>query len=83
MPTTRNATCEWFDFKKGYGFLKPEDSDESVFVHQSAIQMDGYRKLFNGQECTFSTSTDDEGRIKACNVMPGAPPPRGRRGKRS
>tara|TARA_B100001094_G_C18048255_1_gene728624 strand:- start:48 stop:305 length:258 start_codon:yes stop_codon:yes gene_type:complete len=80
MPTSKNATCEWFDFKKGYGFIKPDGSDESLFVHQSALQMDGYRKLSNGQQCTFETTNDDLGRTKACNVVPGARIAR-RRGK--
>ena len=71
MATTLHATCEWFDFKKGFGFIKSAESSESVFVHQTAIATDGFRKLSNGQACTYELSTDDEGRPKAVNVVPG------------
>ena len=38
------GTVKWFNATKGYGFIG-RDSGEDVFVHFSAIQSDGYRKL--------------------------------------
>jgi len=42
---TMNGTCKWFDVKKGFGFIIPEDGSEDVFVHQTAIHADGFRSL--------------------------------------
>ena len=39
---------KWFNAEKGYGFIEREDGDD-VFVHYSAIQMNGYRTLEDGQ----------------------------------
>jgi len=39
------GACKWFDGKKGFGFIVPEDGSPDVFVHQSAIHAKGYRSL--------------------------------------
>ena len=44
---------KWFNNAKGYGFILPEDGDEDLFVHYSAIQMDGYKTLKAGQAVAF------------------------------
>ena len=43
---------KWFNAEKGYGFIESEDGTD-VFVHFSAIAMDGYKSLEEGQEVTF------------------------------
>lgn len=46
------GTVKWFNSEKGYGFISREAGPD-VFVHYSAIQMDGYRRLEEGQRVEF------------------------------
>lgn len=43
---------KWFNAEKGYGFIETEQGGD-VFVHFSAIQMDGYKALDEGQTVEF------------------------------
>ncbi len=43
---------KWFNAEKGYGFIETEEGND-VFVHFSAIQMDGFKTLEEGQEVEF------------------------------
>jgi CspA family cold shock protein len=54
------GTVRWFSNKKGYGFIEREQG-EDVFVHFSAIQMDGYRKLKGGQRVEFKLNFCQKG----------------------
>jgi cold shock protein len=58
---------KWFNAAKGYGFIQ-RSSGEDVFVHHSAIQMDGYRALDNGAEVEFEVKQGPKG-LQAENVM--------------
>jgi len=72
------GTCKWFDSKKGYGFITPEDGSEDIFVHQQSIQADGFRSLGEGEPVEFDIEVDDSGRKKAINVTgPGGSQVRG------
>ena len=44
---------KWFNNAKGYGFILPEDGGEDLFVHYSAIKMEGYKTLKAGQSVSF------------------------------
>ncbi|MFC1509778.1 cold-shock protein [Candidatus Omnitrophota bacterium] len=57
---------KWFDNKKGYGFITPEDGKD-VFVHHTAIQGDGYKTLDEGQEVEFDVVQGPKGE-QAANV---------------
>ncbi|MDO7976514.1 cold-shock protein [Oceanotoga sp. DSM 15011] len=46
------GTVKWFDSKKGYGFITTENGDD-VFVHFSAITMDGFKNLEENQKVEF------------------------------
>lgn len=58
---------KWFNDSKGYGFIE-QDSGEDVFVHFSAIHMDGFKTLAEGQTVEFEMKTGDKG-LSAASVM--------------
>ena len=51
---------KWFNAEKGYGFIIDEEGKE-VFVHFSAIKVDGYKTLNEGEEVTFEVVQGDRG----------------------
>jgi CspA family cold shock protein len=58
---------KWFSNEKGYGFIEREEGDD-VFVHFSAINMDGYKTLTEGQKVEFEIVQGDKG-LQAANVQ--------------
>lgn len=58
---------KWFNAEKGYGFIEREDGGD-VFVHFSAIQMDGFKALEEGQSVTFDIIEGNRG-PQAANVV--------------
>ena len=66
MSERTTGTVKWFNASKGYGFIA-RDSGQDVFVHQSAIQAEGYRTLEEGQRVEFEVDAGDKG-PKAVNV---------------
>lgn len=61
------GTVKWFDSKKGYGFISGDDGKE-YFVHQSNIQMQGFRKLDEGDIVDFEVGIGGNGKEQAINV---------------
>ena len=55
------GTVKWFNNAKGYGFILPEQGDEELFAHFSAIEMDGYKTLKAGQAVAFKIIKGDKG----------------------
>ena len=62
------GTVKWFNATKGYGFIGREEG-EDVFVHFSAVEMEGYRRLKEGQKVEFSVEQRPKG-LQAANVIP-------------
>lgn len=62
------GTVKWFNNSKGYGFIG-RDNGEDVFVHYTAIQSDGFRRLDEGQAVEFSVEQGPKG-LQAANVVP-------------
>ena len=58
---------KWFNNAKGYGFILPEDGDEDLFVHYSAIEMEGYKTLKAGQSVEFEVIEGPKG-LHAVNI---------------
>ena len=47
------GSVKWFSRIKGYGFILPDDGEQEVFVHYSAIEGEGYRNLYEGDRVTY------------------------------
>jgi CspA family cold shock protein len=62
------GTVKWFNATKGFGFIGREGG-EDVFVHFSAIQMEGYKRLEENQKVEFSVEQGPKG-LQATNVKP-------------
>jgi CspA family cold shock protein len=63
-----SGTVKWFNEAKGFGFISQKDGGEDVFVHFSAIQMDGFKTLAEGQSVEFEVKQGDKG-LHAANVI--------------
>ena len=63
------GTVKWFNATKGFGFIAPEGGGEDLFVHQSQIQMQGYRELTEGQRVEFEVTRGQKG-LQASSVRP-------------
>jgi CspA family cold shock protein len=57
---SEKGRVKWFSEAKGYGFIEREEG-EDVFVHYTAIQMDGFKTLAEGQEVEFEVVRGDKG----------------------
>ena len=62
-----DGTVKWFDEKKGYGFISPEEGPD-IFVHYSGILGDGFRTLAEGDAVEFEIVQGEKG-PKAENVV--------------
>jgi len=62
------GTVKWFNENKGFGFIKPEDGSQDVFVHFTAIHEEGFKTLVEGQEVEFDIQQGEKG-LQAANVV--------------
>jgi len=66
MPT---GVVKWFNNAKGYGFISPEGGGDDVFAHFTAISMDGYKTLKQGQQVNFDLVEGPRG-LQATKIYP-------------
>ena len=64
----QNGTVKWFNDSMGYGFIETEEGKD-VFVHYSAIVMNGHKTLAEGQRVQFEVVDGNKG-PQASNVSP-------------
>jgi CspA family cold shock protein len=63
----QRGTVKWFNEDKGYGFIKPDDGGEDLFVHYSGIAGDGFRSLEEGEKVSYEATQGRKG-MQAENV---------------
>jgi CspA family cold shock protein len=61
------GTVKWFNDAKGFGFITPDDGSEDLFAHFSAIQMNGFKTLKEGQKVSFEVTQGPKGK-QASNI---------------
>lgn len=55
------GTVKWFDGEKGYGFIRPDDGGEDVFVHHTGIVGSGFKSLDEGEKVTYEVAQGRRG----------------------
>ena len=61
------GTVKWFSNEKGYGFIRPDDGSEDVFVHHTGIVGEGFKTLEEGDKVTYEVTEGRKG-LQAANV---------------
>ena len=56
-----SGTVKWFNDSKGYGFITPSNGEKDCFVHHSAIQMEGFKSLAEGDQVEFDIVQGQKG----------------------
>ena len=62
----QQGTVKWFNAKKGYGFISDADGND-VFVHFSALDMDGFKELKDGEKVEFEVTEGAKGSLVSYN----------------
>ncbi len=58
----QTGTVKFYNSQKGYGFIKPDDGGNDVFVHVTAVERSGIGDLIEGMKITFETEPDKRGK---------------------
>ena len=61
------GTVKWFNYKKGYGFIVPENGDKDVFVHVTDVHSSNLRRLEENQAVSFDLK-EENGKTCATNI---------------
>ena len=61
------GTVKWFNYRKGYGFIVPENGDKDIFVHVTALRDANLRRLEDNQPISFDLK-EENGKTCATNL---------------
>ena len=64
-----SGSVKWFNDAKGFGFITPDEGGEDLFAHFSAIEIEGFKTLKEGQKVTFEVVTGPKGK-QAAHIKP-------------
>lgn len=64
-----SGIVKWFNDAKGFGFITPDEGGEDLFAHFSAIEIEGFKTLKEGQKVTFEVITGPKGK-QATHIKP-------------
>lgn len=67
MAEKKTGVVKFFDRKKGWGFITDDEDGKDIYVHYTALQMEGYKALYPDDKVSYVVS-DYNGRICASNV---------------
>ena len=62
------GTVKFFNTQKGFGFIRPNDGSQDVFVHVSAVQRAGMHSLVEGQKLSYDV-VSEKGKLAAANLQ--------------
>ena len=62
------GTVKWFNDAKGFGCITPDEGGEDLIAHSSAINMEGFKTLKEGQKVSFDVTTGPKGK-QAANIQ--------------
>jgi len=66
-----SGTVKWFNVRKGFGFIVPDEGDKDVFVHITAVQEAGLESLEEGQKIEFELEEGPNGKEVATGLKVG------------
>ena len=69
-PALREAVASWFDRRRGFGFIQPDDGALEVFVHIAEVRSSGLTLLEDGQRVAYSLALGNQGGTSAVNLKP-------------
>ncbi|MFA6971716.1 MAG: cold-shock protein [Gallionella sp.] len=62
------GTVKWFNDEKGFGFISPDEGGDDLFAHFSAININGFKSLKEGQKISFDVAQGPKGK-QAANIQ--------------
>jgi cold shock protein len=74
MHIMATGLVKWFNDAKGFGFITPDEGGPDVFIHFSAIAMEGYKTLKQGSRVSFELTDGPKG-LHAQNILVTEPAP--------